>query len=142
MEILVRAHSGLRYVVLALLLAAVFVAFSKWQQKDDGSKDIKLYTFAMVSTHIQLLIGLVLYVWSPKVNFSMLKETVYRFYTVEHLTGMLIAIALITIGRVRSRKAVAENKHKTVFLFYVAGLILIFASIPWPFRANLGGGWY
>lgn len=142
MEILVKAHSGLRYVVLALLLGAIFVAFSKWQQKDDGSRDVKLYTFAMVSTHIQLLLGLVLYVWSPKVNFSMLKEPLYRFYTVEHLTGMLIAIALITVGRVRSRKAVAEGKHKTVFLFYVVGLIIIFASIPWPFRANLGGGWY
>jgi hypothetical protein len=137
MEILVHAHSGLRYVVLGLLLAAIGIAFSK---KDAGTS--KIYMFAMVSTHIQLVLGLVLYTWSPKVNFSMMKEAFYRFYSVEHITGMIIAIVLITIGYSKAKRMNTAKRHKTVLIFYSLGLLIILASIPWPFRANLGGAWF
>ncbi|TAE35838.1 MAG: cytochrome B [Runella slithyformis] len=137
MEILVHAHSGLRYVVLGLLLGAIAIAFSK---KDAGTS--KIYLFAMVSTHVQLLLGLALYTWSPKVNFSMMKDAFYRFYNVEHLTGMIIAIVLITIGYSKAKRMNTAKRHKTVLLFYSLGLLIILASIPWPFRANLGGSWF
>jgi hypothetical protein len=138
MELLKHAHSGLRYVVLALLIAAIATAYNKWKNNDPA--DSKLYSFALISTHIQLVLGLVLYWlnWGAKVNFSMMKETFYRFYSVEHLVGMLIAIALITISRSAGRK----GNHKKVFTFYLIALLLILASIPWPFRAALGGAWF
>lgn len=142
-NILVRTHSGLRWVVLALLVAAVISAFLKWQRRDEyTSSDNRLYLFAFISTHIQLTLGLILYFISPKVNFGMVSDKLYRFFTIEHLVGMLIAVVLITIGRGRSRRAPGPiNKHKTVFIFYLIGLLIILASIPWPFR-NLGAGWY
>ncbi|TDB60060.1 cytochrome B [Arundinibacter roseus] len=139
MNILVHAHSGLRYVVLALLIAAIGSAYSKWQQNDGN--DNKLYSFALISAHIQLLIGLILYVMSPKVDFSMMADKLYRFYTVEHSLMMIVALVLITVGRVRSRKAVAGLKHRTILFYYGMALILILISIPWPFR-NLGAGWF
>ena len=139
MNILVHAHSGLRYVVLALLLAAIFTAYSKWQNSDTG--DSKVYLFAFISTHIQLLLGLILLVMSPKVNFSMISDKLYRFFSIEHGFMMLIAIVLITVGRIRSKKLVGANKHRTVLFFYTMGLIIILAAIPWPFRA-LGSGWF
>ncbi|WP_439555727.1 cytochrome B [Dyadobacter sp.] len=139
MNILLRAHSGLRYVVLALLLAAIFTAYSNWRSGKQG--DSKIYLFALIATHTQLLIGLVLYVMSPKVNFDLISEKVFRFFTIEHIFMMLIAIVLITIGRIKSKKMVGADRHRTVLYFYTMALIIIIVAIPWPFR-NLGSGWF
>ena len=140
---LVHAHSGLRWIALILLLAAVGTAISKWQSRSgytDGNR--KLYLFTLISVHTQLLIGLVLLFISPKVNFGMMSEKLYRFYSVEHTAGMLIAIILITIGYSRSKRATdATTKQRLVGIFYGVGLLLILGSIPWPFRI-LGAGWY
>lgn len=139
MNILLRAHSGLRYVVLALLLAAIFTAYSNW--RSGKQEDSKIYLFALIATHTQLLIGLVLYVMSPKVNFDLISEKVFRFFTIEHIFMMLIAIVLITIGRIKSKKMVGADRHRTVLYFYTMALIIIIVAIPWPFR-NLGSGWF
>ena len=140
---LVHAHSGLRWVALVLLVAAVVVAIGKWQGRSgytDGNR--KLYLFTLIAVHTQLLIGLILYFISPKVNFSLMSEKLYRFYTVEHTAGMLIAIVLITIGYSRSKRATdTVTKQRLVGIFYGLGLLLILASIPWPFRIP-GAGWF
>ena len=140
---LVHAHSGLRWIALFLLAAAVVVAISKWQGKSgytDGNR--KLYLFTLIAIHTQLIIGLILYFISPKVDFSMLSEKLYRFYTVEHTTGMLIAIILITIGYSLSKRALdTTRKQRLIGIYYGLGLLLILASIPWPFRI-IGAGWY
>ncbi len=140
---LVHAHSGLRWIALILLVAAVVIAVSKWQGRSgytDGNR--KLYLFTLIAVHTQLIIGLVLYFISPKVNFDYMSEKIYRFYTVEHTIGMLIAIVLITIGYSRSKRANdAVTKQRLVGIFYGLGLLLILASIPWPFRIT-GAGWY
>lgn len=135
MESIVRAHSGLRYVVLGLLLAAIYTAFTKKSEANAGYS--KVYLWAMIATHTQILLGLILYFWSPKVNFSMMSEKLYRFYNVEHITGMLIAAVLITIGHRQAKKLT----HNRALMYYGVGLLVILVSIPWPFR-NLGGGWY
>lgn len=141
---LVHAHSGLRWIVLILLVLAVIKALSGWSGKKEYSKGDKMMSlFAMIFTHIQLLIGLWLYFISPKVMFveGMMKDSVTRFYSVEHITLMLAAIILITVGystAKRSRDAI--QKHKKTAIYYGIGLLLILAGIPWPFR-DLGAGW-
>ncbi len=137
MEFLVRTHSGLRYVVLGLLIAAIYVAFNK--KSEANAPYSKVYLFAMIATHTQLLIGLILYAmnWGVKVRFDMMSEKLYRFYAVEHLVGMLLAIVLITVGHAQGKKL----KHGKVFTYYLVALIVIFLSIPWPFR-NLGAAWF
>lgn len=141
---LVHAHSGLRWVVLVLLLVAIFNAFSKKSSGQWTAKDKKITLFAMIFTHIQLVIGLVLYFISPLVQFSegFMKNPIYRFYSVEHISLMLIAIALITVGYSKSKRAATDaKKFGAVATFYLIGLILILVSIPWPFR-DLGAGWF
>ncbi|MFT6827010.1 MAG: hypothetical protein ACI9Z3_000110 [Roseivirga sp.] len=138
------AHSGLRWVVLILLLVAIFNAFSKKKSGTWTAGDKKLALFALIFTHIQLLIGFVLYFISPKVSFTegFMKDDVLRFYAVEHVSLMLVAIALITVGYSKSKKAATDaKKFGAISTFYLIGLILILASIPWPFR-NLGGAWF
>ena len=70
----------------------------------------------------------------------MMSDKLYRFYTVEHISGMLVAIVLITIGYSRSKRALdASTKQRLIAIFYGLGLLLVLAMIPWPFR-GLGAG--
>jgi hypothetical protein len=100
----------------------------------------------MVSLHTQLLIGLIQYFGtSTKVQFieGWMKNPLLRFYGMEHILLMIIAIALVTIGHSKSKKGTTpEEKFKPIKLWYVIGLLLILAAIPWPFRDALGGGWF
>lgn len=144
MEILKYAHSGLRWVALLLLVVAIFNALSSKGKGKYEKKDKMLNLFAMIVLHIQLLIGLVLYFISPNVKFieGWMKVKQLRFYGMEHLLIMVIAIAVITIGRKKAENASnIAVKHGTIVKWFTIGLILILAGIPWPFR-NLGAGWF
>jgi uncharacterized membrane protein len=141
-EALKSSHSGLRWVALALILWAIFNAFAS---KEFNKREKLVNLFSMVSLHTQLILGLILYFISPKVKFfeGWMKDASYRFYGMEHLAGMLIAVVLITIGYSKSKRATTTaEKFKPIKIFYLIGLIIILASIPWPFRANLGGAWF
>jgi hypothetical protein len=139
-NILVRSHSGLRWVVIALVLAAIVNAILKKSSGNYTSGDRKINLFAMISMHVQLLIGLVLYGISNKVNFSELfSSAANRFFGIEHFFGMLLAVVLITIAHSKSKKMEDSNKkHRIIMLGYTFALIIVLASIPWPFRENLG----
>lgn len=94
----------------------------------------KLNLFAMISMHIQLLIGLVLYFLSPKVNLGdfggAMKDAVSRYWTVEHALMMIIAIVIITIGHSKSKKAeTGESKHKVVAIFYTISFAIVLLTI-------------
>lgn len=126
-------HSGFRYIVLALILAAIIGAFiGLTGKKPYTNGNRKLNLFAMISAHTQLLIGIVLYFVSPLVQFNSetMKNKVTRYFTVEHWVIMLIALALITIGHSKSKKAaISEAKHKAIVTFYLIALVIILAGI-------------
>ena len=73
-----------------------------------------------------------------------MKEPVLRFYAVEHVTIMSIAIVFVTVGRISSKKMKTDwQKHKRVFVFYSIALLLVLVAIPWPFReVGAGRGWF
>lgn len=144
-NILIHAHSGLRWIVLILLLVSIFGSFTKRKNTAFSDSDKKSYMFTMIFTHIQLLLGAILYFISDKVVFNAetMKNAFSRFYAVEHSTMMVLAVILITIGYSRSKKADTVNaKHKAISIFYTIALLLILAAIPWPFREGLGGSWF
>src|SRR5581483_10174135 len=137
MGILVQLHSFIRWILFVLLLAAIVKSLQGMTSKRayTGS-DNKISLFLLISAHIQLLVGIALYFISPKVMFNsaMMTNDVARFFTMEHSVMMLIAIALITIGRVSSRKAAIDAaKFKKAFWFFFIALLVILAAIPWPF---------
>lgn len=141
---LLHAHSGLRWVALILLIYSVFNAFSKRKDGDFTDGDRKLTLFTMISAHLQLVFGLVLYFISDKVSFSegFMKNSVLRFYAMEHILLMLIAIVLITIGYSKVKKSTeSSDKFKRILIFFGIALVLIIAAIPWPFR-DLGAAWF
>ncbi len=140
---LLHLHSGLRYIVLLLVLVAIIRAWAGWLGKQpftDGNR--KLNLFALISVHTQLIVGLVLYFLSPFVQFNAetMKTHDTRYWTVEHLTGMLIAIVLITIGYSKSKRAsTPESKHKTVALFFTIALAIVVVIILASGRGLVGG---
>lgn len=144
MEILRHAHSGLRWLVLISLVLAIVNAITKSSgSKPFTNKDKKIALFALIFTHLQLVLGLILYFISPKVVFESgaMKDDVLRFFLVEHISLMIVAIALITIGYSKSKRALSDRKRfRHILIFYAIGLILILAGIPWPFQ-NYGAGW-
>jgi drug/metabolite transporter (DMT)-like permease len=144
-DILKHAHSGLRWIVLAFLIYAIYNAFTKWQSgKPFGESDRKANLFTLISTHIQVVLGFVLYFMSARVQFGAetMKDSMLRFFAVEHLAMMLIAAILITVGNVVSKKAADDaSKFKKTFIYFLIALIVILVAIPWPFR-GFGNGWF
>lgn len=134
-------HSLNRYIILALLLIVLYKSFTGWKKKKDYTPlDNKLNLFTFIFSHLQLTIGLVLYFTSSWVQFNefTMGNKILRFFTVEHIFGMVIAIALITIVRIKLKKVSDTTlKHKKTFIYYLIALIIIFITIPWPFR-NVG----
>ncbi|MDB5137261.1 MAG: cytochrome [Mucilaginibacter sp.] len=141
-SVFLHIHSGLRYVVLLLVLLAIIRAWADWfGRKAYSEGNRKLNLFALISVHTQLLFGIVLYFLSPFVQFNSgtMKNFDSRYWTVEHLTMMIIAIALITVGHSRSKKIVLpEGKHKTIALYYTAALLIIVVAIVVSHRSLLG----
>lgn len=153
MEFIKHLHSGLRWIVLILALLAIVKAFMGMQKKSTfTNSDNKIGLMLISFMDIQLIIGLVLYVFGPLgfkniQNMGMgevMKNPYNRFFAMEHLVGMLIAIVVFHVGRSKSKKAIDDaSKHKKAFIFYLIGLLIILASIPWPFKAGFEGiGWF
>ena len=128
-------HSGWAYLVLLLLVVAVINAIiGLASKKEFTAKDLKIGLFALIATHIQFLIGLILYFISPlgKAAFGQMSNAALRLTSLEHPLINIIAIALITIGWSKHKKAInSEAKFKKFVVFYGLGLILILSRLPW-----------
>jgi uncharacterized membrane protein SirB2 len=126
---LLHLHSGLRYVVLVLVLLAIVQAITAGS-KPYTPTNKKVNLFALISAHLQLVIGLVLYFISPNVDFSKMSEATYRYWNVEHISMMILAIVLITVGYSKSKKAKDDkSKHKAIAIFYTIAVVIILAAI-------------
>jgi len=109
-----------------------------------SKSDNRWSLLTLIGFHLQLVIGLILYFtqgWHQQLGN--MADKVIRFYSLEHLVAMLIAIALVTIGRSRAKKAKTDRvKFKRQFWFFLIAFIIVMANIPWPFReVGAGKGW-
>ena len=134
-NILQHAHSGWAYITLLVLIFAVINAIiGLTSNKEFTAKDRKISLFALIASHIQLTIGLILYFVSP-LGLELLgemKDAAIRLTTLEHPLVNIIALALITIGWSKHKKTdLSQAKFKSIALFYGLGLVLILSRIPW-----------
>jgi len=131
--IIKQLHSGFRYIVFLLVLVAIIQSLLGWLgQKPYTETNRKINLFALISAHTQLLIGIVLLFVSPLVHFnsSTMKDSVTRYFSMEHWVGMVIAIVLITIGHSKSKKIILpESKHRTIAIFYIIAFLVIVGTI-------------
>ena len=142
---LLHLHSLLRWVILILLLVAVYrslvdrnSAFTNFHRKTG--------LLLVICCDIMLLLGL--YQWFAgsfglkaiqQVGFTELMSNTankfYRFFAIEHFAAMIIAIVLVHVGRSYAKKDVPDAvKHKRAVVFFGLALLIILISIPWPFR--------
>lgn len=126
-------HSLIRYFVMIFLVIVVVRSYMGWSKKTGfTSVDDKSGLWLLMLTHTQLILGVILYFVSPHVKFdaNTMKDAIQRYWTVEHVFMMIIAVTLITIARVSSRKMKDETaKHKRMFVFCLIALLLILVAI-------------
>lgn len=145
-------HSVLRWLVLLVALwAIVKMAAGRGGTKPFTASDKKPALFFLIFMDLQLLVGLYLYFSSPVWGFATLKNNAFgivmkdaamRFFAIEHLVAMLIAVILVHIGYSATKStATDQKKFNKAFWCFLIALIVILASIPWPFREALGRGW-
>lgn len=141
---LLKSHSGLRWIVVILFILAIAGLIRAAYQGKSSNRAILFAKLTLIVSHIQLLLGLWLYFISPKVVFmaESMKNKVLRFYLVEHIALMVIALAVLTIGYVKYKKTIEnQSSAKSMLWYYIISFVLIMISIPWPFR-GMGAGWF
>jgi len=132
-------HSYWAYLVLAILIFAVINAILGLSKKKEFTdKDLRIGLFALIVSHIQLLIGLTWYFMSPWFKAlttdagAVMKDKAVRLLAVEHPVTMILAIVFITIGWFKHKKKTTDSaKFKTFAIFYGTGLLLMLLKIPW-----------
>lgn len=140
-DLVLLAHSWLRWLVLLAGLIAVARAVSgvsarrPWTPSDDRAG-----LWLTAALDLQMLLGLILYLFLSPVTRSAfvdmaaaMRDAPIRFFAVEHPVGMIVAIALAHVGRIRIRKAAdSESRHKQALVFFGLALLVVLLSIPWP----------
>lgn len=134
-EIIQKFHSGWAYLTLLILVVAVLNAVvGLVSKKEFVSKDRKIALFALIATHIQILVGVILYFVSPLgwASFGQMSDKALRLTSLEHPLINIIAVVLITISWSKHKKMESsETKFKTFSIYYSLGLLLILSRIPW-----------
>src|SRR5690625_2338516 len=148
-SILLIIHSWLRWLILIAAIWTIIRAIGgmaghKRYVKADGRSNL----FFMIFMDIQFLTGIIIYFvrgWAKKWNGdigAMMGNSAERFFAVEHVLLMIIALVLVHIGRQSVKKAnVDRKKHSRSFIFFGLALVLILLAIPWPFREVIGRPW-
>jgi len=134
-------HSTFRWLVLLSLVYSIFRAYKGYfSQKEFSKTDNSVRHWTATIAHIQLVLGITLYSQSPIIkyfwkNFNEAKESFdLLFFGLIHIFLMLFSIILITIGSaISKRKTTDKEKYKTMLIYFIIALVIIFIAIPWPF---------
>ena len=145
-SILLHAHSGFRWLLLIILLVAIYKAFTGYTANKPFTKsDNTIRLLTVIFTHLQLIIGLILYIQSPLVKLfwenpgSAITQEAPMFFGLFHFVFMLLAVVFITIGSAKTKKKNSDKeKFKTMRNWFLAALIIILLAIPWPYLPSAG----
>ena len=122
-----------------LFISIIRSLYGKINGKDFQSGDLRLSLFGLIFSHLQLLVGLILYFvfpwfdqWSNLGMGGVMKDAQARLFLVEHPFTIILAISLITIGwSVHKHQSDPSKKFLRIALFYGLGLLLLMSRIPW-----------
>ncbi|GIV34514.1 MAG: hypothetical protein KatS3mg031_2049 [Chitinophagales bacterium] len=136
---ILHTHSVVRYVLLLLLVIIVIRGIIGYSLKKPYRAIDNSFSLAvLITAHVQLLLGLILYAISPVIKSALsdfskaMGDDTLRFWAVEHVTLMLVAIAFITVGRVWAKKASLDRtRFRRELIAYSFALIAVVAGVPW-----------
>lgn len=139
--VLLFLHSYWAYLVLLILSMATFNALiGYFAEKEYNPKDFRISLFALIVSHLQLLLGIVLYFVSPLglksiANNGMgavMRDSVLRLNAIEHPIVMILVVVFITMGYSKhKKKLVSTPKFKMLAILYSIALVLMLSRIPW-----------
>jgi hypothetical protein len=140
-QTLIFYHSIFRWLVLGILLFAIYRAYKGYTSKSQFSKtDNAIRHWTATLAHVQLIIGIILYTQSPIIKYfwNNFNEAIHNsdatFFGLLHIILMLTAIIFITVGSALAKRKTTDNeKFKTMLVWFSVSLIIIFIAIPWPF---------
>jgi hypothetical protein len=147
---LLDTHSFLRWVILIFLLLSIFRQMTAGNQPF-GGRDKAFGLPLLIATHLNAVIGIYQWIagpWGLKLvqangMSAVMKDSIMRFWVVEHPLMMLIAAILITIGYgQRKSKHTARVQHRRALIFYFLALVAILLAVPWEFREGVGRPWF
>lgn len=133
-------HNILRWVIVLAGLAAIVRAFIGWTQKKEWTLlDNRLSLIFTISMDIQFLLGLILYLFlSPVTEVAFedfgaaMANSGLRFFAVEHLLIMVVALVLAHVARVLAKRAPDDTgKFRSIAIYFTVTMVLIFLGIPW-----------
>jgi hypothetical protein len=131
-------HSYNRYIILALLAFVLIRSLVGWLGKRDYEKLDNATAGALVGfTHLQLVMGFILYgALSPMTQMAFqnmkaaMKEPMLRYWAVEHMAMMLLAVVFIQLARTLSKKSAdATVKHKRTAICLLIAVVLVLGSL-------------
>ena len=134
-------HSITRWLVLISLVYAIFLSLKGYIADLKFSKQDNLVRhWTATIAHIQLILGVILYIKSPIIKFfySNYQEAKTNqeisFFGEIHISLMVVSVVVLTIGSaLAKRKETDKEKYKTMLTWFSIALILILVAIPWPF---------
>lgn len=140
-NILLFSHSWIRWLVVGSLLIAIARAGYQYRHKRSFTPlDNQLRVAAVTISHLQLTIGVLLYIKSPLIqhffaNFSeSIQQMGFAYFGIYHILMMTSAVVVITIGSAKAKRwEAATAKHRTLLIWFTIGFLIILAAIPWPF---------
>jgi hypothetical protein len=122
MDILVEAHSGIRWLVLVGLLATLIVSFMR--ARSETSPDQPWLSWVAIVFDIQVTLGIILYLgdqgWSKG-----------GFIAIYHPIAMLAALGVFHAGLARGRKTAGGAGWRTIGFMTLASIVVVLAAIPW-----------
>jgi hypothetical protein len=137
--VLLFLHNITRWIVVLAAIWALVQMYRGWFGQtpwtDGDSQASRIFT---ISLDVQFLIGIVLYIVSPLTQTAMqdfgaaMGNSDVRFFAVEHVLMMLIAVIVAHVGSAMAKRAVdAVKQHRNAAIWYTISLVLILAAIPW-----------
>jgi hypothetical protein len=134
-------HSWIRWIALVAGVGVTLAAVRGKVQGDSSIAD-RWAMAAMLGLDVQMLLGLILYLGlSPNMQEILnhfgesMRHADTRFWAVEHITTMIVAVALSHVGRVLARKAATPAAKRTRLLVtFGVATVLMLLGMPWPGR--------
>jgi len=136
-------HAYVRWLVAILIVVMVARALTGvLKRRTWTDADERTHRVLVGAVDLQLLLGLWLYlVASPMTTVffanpkASMHDTALRFFGVEHITAMVLAVVAIHAGRDLSKRAKTDaSRHRRTFGWTLAAMLLVIIGIPWPER--------
>jgi mono/diheme cytochrome c family protein len=135
-------HSFIRWAVLALFAAVLVRALlARRSPRPWTPTDERVHKALLSAADLQFALGVWLYlVVSPITSAffaaprAAMKVTALRFFGIEHVLAMVLAVVVLHVGRIRStREPDPAHRHRRVYRWTLASFLLVLVGVPWPF---------